>query len=101
MRIVRPDIIKCDRCGAEIESKPSTSDYEIFDVQWGKDLDLCNLCQKDLITFMNEYNKNEKTCENCDYCVNNYGYNQCFAQKNAPRVKSTDTCNVWTRRVEE
>ena len=33
-----------------------------------------------------------KNCKNCDYYVNNYGYGQCYAQKDAPRVDDDDCC---------
>ena len=36
-----------------------------------------------------------KNCKNCDYYVNNYGYGQCYAQKNAPRVENNECCENW------
>ena len=31
-------------------------------------------------------------CGKCEYYRNNYGYGQCFAQKNAPRVDYNHSC---------
>ena len=38
-----------------------------------------------------------KNCKNCDYYVNNYGYGQCYAQKNAPRVEDNECCENWKK----
>lgn len=40
-----------------------------------------------------------KNCKNCDYYVNNYGYGQCYGQKNAPRVDDNDSCNDFKART--
>ena len=37
----------------------------------------------------------EKICKNCDYYVNNYGYGQCYGQKNAPQVDDNEHCEDW------
>lgn len=37
----------------------------------------------------------EKVCKNCDYYVNNYGYGQCYGQKNAPQVDDNEHCEDW------
>ena len=41
-----------------------------------------------------------KNCRNCDYYVNNYGYGQCYAQKNAPRVENNECCENWKKYLE-
>lgn len=41
----------------------------------------------------------EKVCKNCDYYVNNYGYGQCYGQKNAPQVDDNEHCEDWKERI--
>ena len=40
---------------------------------------------------------NDKICKNCDYYVNNYGYGQCYGQKDAPRVDDNESCEDFKR----
>lgn len=41
----------------------------------------------------------QKICKNCDYYVNNYGYGQCYGQKNAPKVDDNESCNGFKERL--
>lgn len=36
-----------------------------------------------------------KNCADCRYYVNNYGYGQCYGQKNAPKVEDDGYCEHW------
>ena len=38
-----------------------------------------------------------KNCKNCDYYVNNYGYGQCYGQKDAPRVDDDCYCKYYMK----
>ena len=38
-------------------------------------------------------------CEDCKYYRNNYGYGQCFAQKNAPRVDYNHSCENFKSKM--
>ena len=38
-------------------------------------------------------------CEDCKYYRNNYGYGQCFGQKNAPRVDYAYACENFKSKI--
>ena len=55
------------------------------------------------ITSVEDKNKEySHVCATCAYRENNYGYSQCYAQKNAPKIENlNDTCNMWKASDEE
>lgn len=40
-------------------------------------------------------------CGKCEYYRNNYGYGQCYAQKNAPRIDYNHPCENFKSKTEE
>ena len=41
------------------------------------------------------------TCKDCKYCRNTYGYDQCYAQKGAPKITWDNPCDDFVKRETE